>query len=316
MLDMDDLFFLELFIPNFDKILQTIGLIMLILGLVNAFFGYKIFRVMLVLIGFLVGALAGGMISIYIQFNSSSDIGLFWVFVLIGGLVCAALAGFFHHLGVFLATGAMGVLVGFLMIQNTAAALVIGVLVGLFSVLFEKYVVIFSTGISGGRLAALGIQYIGMAGGEYMDVRAVGWGIAIVGIIVQLLLELSVGKQVPKEAASGGTGAASGVKGEGTAAVSSETKSCGNCGYDVTENGAKENIARENGMEENGTKGNTVKENGIDENDIKGNTIKANGVNENNIKEKTAGGYIYCGKCGTKLPAYARFCSKCGTAQN
>ena len=399
---MDDiLYFLELLIPNLDKALKTIGIATLLFGLANAFFGYKLFRAMISLIGFLVGAFAGGMVFIQTQ-SIFSDSEKFWIYVLAGGLIGSFLADIFHDLGVFLVTGAMGAAAGFLITQSTETALVVGVIVGFLSVFFEKYVIIISTAISGGRLAALGILFMRLAEGEYKEAWGVGWLIAVCGMVVQFLSVCLPGQQIPEKDVAGEEGlgerglAAGGAAGIAQIAVNStykridsacrcpkcgtlaapEIKFCGKCGFAIKENivneapangsyiagnNAVENIAERNDIEADSTTGNNTErsnitgdnttENSTERNDIEadsatghstgksniagdntaensterngmaGNTAIENGitgskVNGNSMGAKSVGKNVYCGKCGTKLPEHARFCPKCGAAQD
>lgn len=299
----DILYFLELVIPELSEALGTIGAITLIFGLANAFFGYKLFRAMLGLIGFLVGAFAGGMVFIRTQ-SIFSEREVFWVYILIGGFIGSALAELFHHLGVFLVTGAMGAVAGFMITQSSEGALVIGGIVGIISVCLEKYAIIISTAISGGSLAALGIEFMRLAEGEYRNARAIGWLIAVCGIVVQLLVECVAGKMIPGMAAAEGTGGDNGVRGE-NAVISPKS------GF-----GEKSNLnANENNKTENNTTENNTGENNRTENSKKGDCIRGINVKGSTKSEKAVRKNLYCGKCGAKLPENARFCGKCGAEQ-
>lgn len=295
----DILYFLGLLIPELGEALGTIGVITLIFGLANAFFGYKLFRTMLGLIGFLVGAFAGGMVFIRTQ-SIFSEREVFWGYILIGGLIGSALAELFHHLGVFLVTGAMGAVAGFMITQSKEGALVIGGIVGIISVFLEKYAIIISTAISGGSLAALGIQFIRVADGEYRDASGIGWLIAVCGIVVQLLVECAGEKRISEKAAVERTGADNRTGGE-TSVLSPESGASGKSALSANENTLNENIIN----------GNTIKEN-----DIKEVSRKENSRKENSRKEKVVTKNLYCGKCGAKLPENARFCGKCGAVQD
>ncbi|MCI8693037.1 MAG: DUF4203 domain-containing protein [Lachnospiraceae bacterium] len=368
---MDDiLYFLGLLIPNLDKALKTIGVVTLLFGLANAFFGYKLFKAMISLIGFLVCAFAGGMVFIQTQ-SIFSDSEKFWIYVLAGGLIGSFLADIFHDLGVFLVTGAMGAAAGFLITQSTETALVVGVIVGFLSVFFEKYVIIISTAISGGRLAALGILFMRLAEGEYKEAWGVGWLIAVCGMVVQFLSVCLPDQQIPEkdvagEEGLGERGLVAGGAGIAQNAVNStykridsacrcpkcgtlaapEIKFCGKCGFAIKENivneapangnyiagnNTAENSAERNDIETDSTTGNNTErsniagdntaENSTERNGMAGNTAIGNGitgskVNGNSMGAKSVGKNVYCGKCGTKLPEHARFCPKCGAAQD
>lgn len=302
----DILYFLGLLIPELNEALKTIGVVTLLFGLANAFFGYKLFRAMLSLLGFLAGGVAGGVVFIRTQ-SIFSDREMFWIYVIIGGFIGAGLIELFHHLGVFLATGAMGALTGLLLTQSTDGALIIGIIVGILSVIFEKYVIIISTAISGARLAALGIQFMRLAEGEYREASAMGWLIAICGMTVQFLIEFAAARQMPEKAVSeeGETGGAVRITmGEAAgigqsaayaaqprtesvfrcpncgAPLSPETKFCGKCGFNVKESTVKGNLVPEG----------TVKESMASEDPAKGNNAAENSMAGNNTAASNAAG--------------------------
>ena len=190
----DLLYMLEAFVPDLEKVIKLIGGVILIFGIADAFFGYKLFNVLLAIMGFLTGAVLG----VVIFFSSSShsiDGDTILAYVLIGGFIGVALAEVFHKLGVFLAVGAMGAIIVFLMTQNSQGALIVGGIVGVVGVCLEKYVIIIATALSGGSLSAMGIWFIGLSNGENRNVGFIGCLIGICGIVVQLLME----KWLPKE---------------------------------------------------------------------------------------------------------------------
>lgn len=180
------LYLLDSVIPNFEQTLGEIGVFILIFGVVNAFFGYRLFKVMLSIIGFLVGAAVG---SICFLRSGSFDSNTMIAWVVIGGLIGAALAGIFHGLGVFLAVGFMGAIAGLIITQDTNSALVFGGICGIAGVVFEKYVIIVTTALSGGTLAATGFWFAGLSSGENLNARALGWIVCICGLAFQLWRE-------------------------------------------------------------------------------------------------------------------------------
>lgn len=179
---------LESLIPNFDEWLEIIGFLILFCGIAEAFFGYKLFELVLGIVGFLTGAAIGLLLFLSSEniYNNSDAIR---IYVLIGGIIGAALARTFHELGVFLVVGAMGMFILFLITQNETISLVLGVICGVVGVIIEEYVIIVTTALSGGRLAAMGIWFIGLANGKNKNVQLLGWIIGICGIIFQVWIE-------------------------------------------------------------------------------------------------------------------------------
>lgn len=179
---------LELLIPDLDEWIEVIGILILFCGIAEAFFGYKLFNLLLGIIGFSIGATVGVML--FLQsgniYNNSDAIR---IYILIGGIIGAALAETFHKLGVFLTVGAMGMFIIFLITQNEQISLVLGIICGIAGVIIEKYIIIVTTALSGGKLAAMGIWFIGLANGENKRVQLLGWIIGICGMVFQLWIE-------------------------------------------------------------------------------------------------------------------------------
>jgi hypothetical protein len=177
------LYILEDIIPNLSEIIGYLGFILLVIGLANAFLGYKIFKFIIALIGFIVGGVLGVLVAAYSgALNSESAMAYF----LIGAVLGAVLAGAFHSLGVLLAVGGMSGLVIFLICGNKDVALTLGIICGIIGAVLEKYSIIISTSFFGGRTAAMGIWYIGLSEGKNIGTSGIGWIISILGLIFQI----------------------------------------------------------------------------------------------------------------------------------
>jgi len=186
--------FLYAYFPNVIEYIGTIGAVLVIVGLLDAFFGYKLFKIVLAIIGFLVGAEVGFVVFLQAgggAVGSDAMIG----YIVIGGLIGSFIAEFFHKVGVFLVVGAMGMIVAFLTTQDAQSSLVIGIICGVAGVFLEKYVIIVTTSLSGGLLTATGFWFIAFSNGQNTDTKVIGWVIGIAGICFQLWLE----KKKPKE---------------------------------------------------------------------------------------------------------------------
>ena len=187
--------FLYAYFPNIIEYIGTIGMALIIVGLLDASFGYKLFKVVLAIIGFLTGAAAGFVVFLLAAGNGAVGGDAMMGYIIIGGLIGSFLVEFFQKVGVFLVVGAMGVIVAFLATQNAQASLILGIICGVAGIFLEKYVIIVTTSLSGGALTATGIWFLGLSNGSNTNTQVIGWVIGIAGIWFQLWLE----KKKPKK---------------------------------------------------------------------------------------------------------------------
>ena len=130
----------------------TVGAIVLgLLGIVECFFGYRFFRIVLAIVGFFVGA----GIAIALVNTDQSAVNL--LAGVIGGLIGATIFYFLYFLGTFLAGIALGATVAAILAGNlglTASATNIVVLVGaviggILGFVLSKYIIMLSTAVTG-----------------------------------------------------------------------------------------------------------------------------------------------------------------------
>ncbi len=178
-----------------------VSVVTVLLGVANCFFGYKIFRFFLGLVGFVLGAAAGVWLG-----GQLGDGGEMWMLGggLVGGILGAGLLVILYFLGVFLfgaAVGAMlvGVIGGALEIEMPLAAVIVGaVVLGIVAVALQKVVIILGTALSGSWTAVVGVYAI--LDGQQLSLDhfwrslpreepvvpiAVWLGLALIGAIVQ-----------------------------------------------------------------------------------------------------------------------------------
>lgn len=131
----------------------------LVLGLVNCFFGYKLFRVMLVIYGFLLGAGAGVFLAGVLLEGEG------WIAIaaaVVGGIVGAVLMSALYYVGVFVVgalAGAMflGALGASLDFSMPVLAVIVGAIVtGIVAILLQRAVLIMATAFSGAWVAIMG----------------------------------------------------------------------------------------------------------------------------------------------------------------
>jgi hypothetical protein len=169
-------------------------------GLLQCFFGYRMFRVILGITGFILGGLLAGLL-VY----NLTDSQLFGVIAgVIGGLIGAGLMAGLYIVGVFVIGALFGGLAASLLLPlgggSPPAWLVVllAILVGVLAMIFQKLMIVIATSFGGAWWAISGIAAmtgaIEMASlrGFPLELQNAGTGwlvawlvLAIVGLIVQ-----------------------------------------------------------------------------------------------------------------------------------
>lgn len=134
----------------------------IIIGLVNGFYGYKLFKILLFIIGF--------MVSFYLIYKIGSNfIDDKTVVVIIGlilGLIIAILTLMFYFSGIFLVGVVTGIFLGlslnipFDQITKVVVIITLGIIIGLLSLIFQKYMIIVITSFLGAFLVVNSLFYI------------------------------------------------------------------------------------------------------------------------------------------------------------
>ena len=157
-----------------SELYETILLILAVFGLLQAFLGYYLFRVIAALNGFISGTIAGFIIGLIMDFGNSEE---FFTFAFVIGLICAMFAYAAHLVGVFLSCFSGGSVLGTALLlyanledliygnvdleEIVLFGILIGVLCGLIGILFAKPCIIFTTAAQGGSLLALVLSELG-----------------------------------------------------------------------------------------------------------------------------------------------------------
>lgn len=140
--------------------LTILGIVSLLVGLANCFFGFRIFRVILAIWGFLVGAALGGALGASANHGGSAG---FVVGFILGGLLLAALAYGLYLVGVFLMGATIGAAAAAAISSSlghqTEPVIVLGVavLVGIAAVILQKPLIIMMTAFGGAWGALIGL---------------------------------------------------------------------------------------------------------------------------------------------------------------
>lgn len=170
--------------------MEVIMLLLLLFGALECFFGYRIFRIITALVGFIVGGAIGGVLG----FFAAQQIG-----ALIGGLVVGILGGFLafklYKLGVFVicffAGAALGLVLGAAAGDQSMAfafAGIAGLALGVLGVLLTGPLIIISTAIGGGMSC-------GMSLGTIMSNMGLGLLLGVVLSIAGILLQFYMEKK-------------------------------------------------------------------------------------------------------------------------
>jgi hypothetical protein len=137
------------------------GIVLFLVGILNCFFGYKFFKVILGVAGFVIGGYICGRIAYAVNPTESFAIAS----GVIGGLIIAVTVFIFYYAGIFLAgallglTIAMSLKLDFDNITNLAILIILVISGGVLALIFQKFMIIISTAFSGAFLLVNSIYY-------------------------------------------------------------------------------------------------------------------------------------------------------------
>lgn len=177
-----------------------VGLSILI-GAIQCFFGYRIFKFILGLTGFLVGGILAGTIGYAISQEESIAL----LAGLVGGVIGATLLVALYLVGVFLIGAILGGILGTVLFAvaesnpEPAVLLLLAVIAGTIALIFQKFMIIVSTGFGGAWSIVAGIACLTTEGidptniertfrsaGSHLYAILLCWlALGIVGVIVQ-----------------------------------------------------------------------------------------------------------------------------------
>lgn len=181
--------------PYFDPsalsqpVLVIVSLLLILLGILFTFFGYRLFRVVLGIAGFLFGAsLVGGLVLMF-----SGSILAAVLAGLAGGALFAVLSVFVYYLGVFFLGAYLGVVVGAAILSIFGLTLIpwlfilLAVIGGVLGVIFHRFMIILATAFVGAWGVMLGISSLTFWGTSlYPYIMGAGWIIlGLAGFFVQ-----------------------------------------------------------------------------------------------------------------------------------
>jgi hypothetical protein len=183
-----------------DVLNMIIGL-GIIVGAIQCFFGYRIFKFILGLTGFILG----GAICAAIGYAIFQKEVIALLAGLVGGIIGAALIVVLYLIGIFLIGAFLGGVLGTALFAvaghnpEPAVILILAVIVGVIALIFQKFMIIVSTGFWGAWSVVMGIAYFTTGavdptsierffrsgGGQLYAILLCWIVLGIVGVIVQ-----------------------------------------------------------------------------------------------------------------------------------
>ncbi|HEY3288676.1 MAG TPA: DUF4203 domain-containing protein [Anaerolineae bacterium] len=146
------------------NVLLVGALVAIVLGIIACFFGYRVFRIMFTIVGFIAGAMLGVALAGNLTLIPGQETLLRIIFGLVGGLIGAALAWFLYVVGVFLSGAGIGATIGASIALALSAdatvqlilTIIFAVIVGVIAVALQKLFIILATAFGGAQLVISG----------------------------------------------------------------------------------------------------------------------------------------------------------------
>ncbi len=163
------------------------------LGVAMCFFGWRIFKVVLGISGFLTGALLVGTF----VFSLSDSYLATLIAALFAGLISAAMLVMLYLLGVFFFGAAMGVLIGYLgfmlagEVYWISVLMLLGLIGGIAALVYQRLMIVISTAVIGATGTVLGGLWYSTQGWvsfNALELDAIAQHYAIVSIIAGAVL--------------------------------------------------------------------------------------------------------------------------------
>ena len=137
--------------------------VQIILGLLTCFFGYRMFKIILGILGFFLGAALAG--SFAVSAISDSQFALIFI-TIIGGIAGAVVLVAFYFLGVFLFGAGLGYLAGVTLClrmgwsHEIIISFILAAVVGVLALLIQRFMIIVSTAFVGSWAVISGFYYL------------------------------------------------------------------------------------------------------------------------------------------------------------
>ncbi len=136
--------------------------VLILWGLIDCFFGYRVFRFAVALMGALVGALL--LSGAAAQWAGGNELA-YWIFFGLGAVLGAILSFSFYLVGVFLAGFSLGYVVAVGLVPFTGPAVTLlagalaGAVTGLLALVLQRFLISAATAFGGAFRVALGVAF-------------------------------------------------------------------------------------------------------------------------------------------------------------
>ena len=180
-------------------VINTVLVLLSLFGLVDCFWGCRIFKVILQIFGFVIGAGAGAALGLGLS-NGNFAVALFAG--LLGGLLGAVIIVALRALGIFLIGAFLGLLAGSLLMMaglrlNPVFLLVVAVIGGILCLVLDKLMIIVATAFGGAWFSVFGFASVflgnfGALWGLLLGSRAVYGAGGFLSMLVLMWLALGV----------------------------------------------------------------------------------------------------------------------------
>lgn len=167
-------------IDSITNIENSVFVIILIIGALSAFAGFKFFR----LYTAFCGAILVGLLSILVVGLNSMDIGVGIFLIIVGALLGAIIGYIMPLIGAAITSGIMGFLLGVILASSVEAGIFAGILFAIIGVFIGKEIIIISSSIIGALLVGVSSYVLADMPGAEVLYTTIAFT-AILGIVIQ-----------------------------------------------------------------------------------------------------------------------------------